>query len=109
MAWFFCIFLQDATCVVMILGSRIPEWIRYQSSRIEIEADLPPNWSTNVLGFAFALITVRKSLAVLNDLLYPYVVLFLSTSNSVLVRLNSVVDYQGMESDHVLLTYVPIH
>ncbi|RVW19356.1 TMV resistance protein N [Vitis vinifera] len=28
---------------VMVYGSRIPDWIRYQSSGCEVEADLPPN------------------------------------------------------------------
>ncbi|KAL6316123.1 hypothetical protein AAG906_015953 [Vitis piasezkii] len=49
-------FLQDSTFGVVIPGSRIPDWIRYQSSENVIEADLPLNWSTNCLGFALALV-----------------------------------------------------
>ncbi|KAL6315704.1 hypothetical protein AAG906_006566 [Vitis piasezkii] len=45
-----------STFGVVIPGSRIPDWIRYQSSGNVIEADLPLNWSTNCLGFALALV-----------------------------------------------------
>ena len=100
-------FLQDPTYSVLIPGNRIPDWIRYQSSRSVIEAYLPSNWSTNFLGFAFALVAFRESLANPNNLPVPFVTVFLHTWDPVIIRLNSVVNYQGMESDHVLLTYVP--
>ncbi|KAL6316892.1 hypothetical protein AAG906_023547 [Vitis piasezkii] len=41
-----------------IPGSRIPDWIRYQSSGSEVKAELPPNWfNSNFLGFAFSFVT----------------------------------------------------
>ncbi|KAL6315927.1 hypothetical protein AAG906_013761 [Vitis piasezkii] len=57
----FIFFLQDSTFGVVIPGSRIPDWIRYQSSGNVIEADLPLNWSTNCLGFALALVFGSQS------------------------------------------------
>ena len=36
---------------VMIYGCRIPDWITYQSSRCQVEAEVPPNWfNSNLLG-----------------------------------------------------------
>ena len=40
-----------------IFGSRIPDWITYQSSGSEVKAKLLPNWfNSNFLGFAFSFI-----------------------------------------------------
>ncbi|RVW19320.1 putative disease resistance protein [Vitis vinifera] len=54
----------------VIFGSRIPDWIRYQSSGTEVKAELPPNWfNSNFLGLALCVVTVPRGLVSLADFL----------------------------------------
>ena len=95
----------------MFPGSRIPDWIRYQSSENVIEADLPLNWSTNCLGFALAFVLSSPShmppmfnarvyldFGTCSYSLYTHCVDPLEVDNCVLAH----------EGDHVLLKYVPV-
>ncbi|KAJ9707480.1 hypothetical protein PVL29_002492 [Vitis rotundifolia] len=78
----------------VIFGSRIPDWIRYQSSGTEVKADLPPNWfNSNFLGLV--------SLADFSGLFWRSCTLFYSTSNHASSSLD-------VESDHMWLVYVPL-
>ena len=48
--------------VMYTLGSRLPDWIRYKSSGMEVIAELPPNWfNSNFLGFWFAIVVPKFS------------------------------------------------
>ncbi|KAL6316224.1 hypothetical protein AAG906_017771 [Vitis piasezkii] len=79
----------------VIFGSRIPDWIRYQSSGSEVKAELPPNWyNSNFLGLALSC------------------TLFYSTSNCASSSFD-VYTYPNhlkgkVESDHLWLVYVPL-
>ncbi|KAL6315739.1 hypothetical protein AAG906_006601 [Vitis piasezkii] len=87
----FIFFLQEFGFGVVIPGSRIPDWIRYQSSENVIEADLPLNWSTNCLGFALALVFGSRS---------PVALGYFSMARVFL-------DFGTCCGDHVVLKYVP--
>ena len=96
----------------MFPGSIIPDWIRYQSSESQIEVEVPPNWCANLLGFAFAAVSAGESPAY-DYLKYPYIRLDLYESKAmyyypVYLQLDSVVNYDEMESDHVFLTFAPL-
>ena len=98
---------------VVIPGSRIPDWIRYQSSGNVIEADLPLNWSTNCLGFALALVfSSPPPVAPTNWLGADVFLDFGTCCRSIYIDCyfhlegdNCVLAHEG---DHVLLKYVPV-
>ena len=95
----------------MIPGSRIPDWIRYQSSENVIEADLPLNWSTNCLGFALAL--VFSSQPPVSHWLWAEVFLDFGTcccsiETQCFFHLEGDNCVLAHEVDHVLLNYVPV-
>lgn len=95
----------------MIPGSRIPDWIRYQSSENVIEADLPLNWSTNCLGFALAL--VFSSQPPVSHWLWAEVFLDFGTcccsiETQCFFHLEGDNCVLAHEVDHVLLRYVPV-
>lgn len=92
-----------AAVAVVIPGSRIPDWIRYQSSENVIEADLPLNWSTNCLGFALALVFSSPST---NFWFKARVFLEFGTCCHA-IDTESISPY-SYEGDHVLLNYVAV-
>ena len=113
--------LQDGLLVpalsAVIFGSRIPDWIRYQSSGTEVKAELPPNWfNSNFLGLALCVVTVPRpglvSLADFFGLFWRSCTLFYSTSNHASSSFG-VYTYPDhlkgkVESDHLWLVYVPL-
>ena len=102
----------------MIPGSRIPDWIRYQSSENVIEADLPLNWSTNCLGFALALVSVCQSPVARNYSFWACVFLDFGTCRHSIETLAHIpyfsrdncvfAQHDCDDGDHVLLNYVPV-
>ncbi|KAJ9676177.1 hypothetical protein PVL29_024930 [Vitis rotundifolia] len=116
-----CRINQDGLLVpalsAVVFGSRIPDWIRYQSSGSEVKAELPPNWfNSNFLGLALCVVTVPKlglvSLAHFFDLFWRSCTLFCSTSNCASSSFD-VYTYPNhlkgkVESDHLWLVYVPL-
>ncbi|KAL6315933.1 hypothetical protein AAG906_013767 [Vitis piasezkii] len=103
----------DSTFGVVIPGSRIPDWIRYQSSENVIEADLPLNWSTNCLGFALAL--VFGSHQPFHPEYWSWAEVFLDFGTWAEIIYTECFSHLGgntrvwaHEGDHVLLTYVPV-
>ena len=111
--------LQDGLLVpalsAVIFGSRIPDWIRYQSSGSEVKAELPPNWfNSNFLGLALCVVTVPRlvSLADFFGLFWRSCTLFYSTSSHASSSFD-VYTYPNhlkgkVESDHLWLVYVPL-
>ncbi|XP_034680095.1 disease resistance protein RPV1-like [Vitis riparia] len=95
----------DSNVAVMISGSRIPDWIRYQSSENVIEADLPLNWSTNCLGFALAL--VFSSQPPVYHWLMAEVFLDFGTY-CCSIKTQCFFHPEGDNCDHVLLRYVAV-
>ncbi|RVW60012.1 TMV resistance protein N [Vitis vinifera] len=101
----------------VIFGSRIPDWIRYQSSGSEVKAELPPNWfNSNFLGLALCVVTVPRpglvSHADFFGLFWRSCTLFYSTSNHASSSFG-VYTYPDhlkgkVESDHLWLVYVPL-
>ena len=97
---------------VSIPGSRIPEWIRYQSSGSEVKAELPPNWlNSNFQGFSLGIVS------------YPHFsdqfeffadFSFDQTSNedsssSVDITIHEAIYFdKPLESDHLFLFYVAV-
>ncbi|RVW19349.1 Disease resistance protein RPS4 [Vitis vinifera] len=50
-------FVASIASMAFIPGSRIPDWVTYQSSGSEVKAELPPNWfNSNLLGFALSVV-----------------------------------------------------
>ncbi|WKA11599.1 hypothetical protein VitviT2T_029080 [Vitis vinifera] len=101
----------DSDVAFVIPGSRIPDWIRYQSSENVIEADLPLNWSTNCLGFALAL--VFSSQPPVSHWLWAEVFLDFGTcccsiETQCFFHLEGDNCVLAHEVDHVLLNYVPV-
>ena len=93
-------------------GSRLPDWIRYQSSGGEVRAELPPNWfNSNFLGFGFALV-VPKCSNYPASTSYVRCSLFYSRSShfthDFLVMPCVWNDMDMIKSDHVYLLYVPL-
>ncbi|KAL6315945.1 hypothetical protein AAG906_013779 [Vitis piasezkii] len=55
-------FVASIASMAFIPGSRIPDWVTYQSSGSEVKAELPPNWfNSNLLGFALSVVIFPKS------------------------------------------------
>ncbi|XP_034674539.1 disease resistance protein RUN1-like [Vitis riparia] len=101
----------DSDFAVVIPGSRIPDWIRYQSSENVIETDLPLNWSTNCLGFALALVFSSRPPVARTNLLGAFVLLDFGTCLCVIKTHCFFLEDNWVlprERDHVLLTYVPV-
>ncbi|KAJ9676005.1 hypothetical protein PVL29_024807 [Vitis rotundifolia] len=93
-------------------GSRLPDWIRYQSSGGEVRAELPPNWfNSNFLGFGFAIV-VPKGSEDRPSTNYVRCSLFYSRSShfthDFLVMPCLCSDMDMNKSDHVYLFYVPL-
>ncbi|KAL6315738.1 hypothetical protein AAG906_006600 [Vitis piasezkii] len=88
----------------VIPGSRIPDWIRYQSSENVIEADLPLNWSTNCLAFALAIVFSHRSPVAFNSSFTASVLLDFGTC-CCYIYTHGVYHFEG---DHVLLRYVAV-
>ncbi|XP_034677332.1 disease resistance protein RPV1-like isoform X3 [Vitis riparia] len=100
---------------VLTPGSRLPDWIRYQSFGKEVIAELPPNWfNSNFLGFWFATVipkfnmhlecvrvaecSISRSSDFPHDFrVYPY---------SMFMRLDHHIHM--LMVDHVELLYVPL-
>ncbi|KAL6315735.1 hypothetical protein AAG906_006597 [Vitis piasezkii] len=101
-------FLQDYGFGVVIPGSRIPDWIRYQSSENVIEADLPLNWSTNCLGFALAVVFGGWSSDPDFYWLEADIFLDFGTSCSQMFHHGFYHINDRFQPDHVLLRYVPV-
>ncbi|KAL6315926.1 hypothetical protein AAG906_013760 [Vitis piasezkii] len=98
----------DSTFGVVIPGSRIPDWIRYQSSRNVIEADLPLNWSTNCLGFALALVFGGRFPVAYNDWFWARVFLDFGTCcRSIKTHIAFPMENLVFAEDHVVLTFAP--
>nr|CAN83385.1 hypothetical protein VITISV_004581 [Vitis vinifera] len=102
--------IVDSTFGVVIPGSRIPDWIRYQSSRNVIEADLPLNWSTNCLGFALALVFGGRFPVAYDDWFWARVFLDFGTcrrsfETGISFPMENSVFAEG---DHVVLTFAPV-
>ncbi|XP_034676051.1 disease resistance protein RPV1-like isoform X2 [Vitis riparia] len=89
---------------VVIPGSRIPDWIRYQSSENVIKADLPLNWSTNCLGFALALVFSSQSPA-----RYYSLAVFVFLDFGTCLCSTYTQCFLAHEGDHVFLRYLPVH
>ncbi|WKA11569.1 hypothetical protein VitviT2T_029055 [Vitis vinifera] len=91
---------------VMVYGSRIPDWIRYQSSGCEVEADLPPNWyNSNLLGLALSFVTYVFASNVIIPVSYT---LRYSTSSYIANRISIRFDKEGVGLDHVWLLYIKL-
>ncbi|XP_034705511.1 disease resistance protein RPV1-like isoform X2 [Vitis riparia] len=94
-------------------GSRLPDWIRYQSSGKKVIAELPPNWfNSNFLGFWFATVVPKSSTNIRN---FEYEVhCYFSYSRSgrfthgIQVWPCLQLDPHMLKSDHVKLLYVPL-
>ena len=110
--------LQDLNFVlaleILTPGSRLPDWIRYQSSGKEVIAELPPNWfNSNFLGFGFANVVPKFSNLGLSRFVYCYLSLSRSSDFTHGFR---VVPYphflclnrEMLTLDHVYLLYVPL-
>ncbi|XP_034679846.1 TMV resistance protein N-like [Vitis riparia] len=91
---------------VMVYGSRIPDWVRYQSSGCEVEADLPPNWyNSNLLGLALSFVTYVFASNVRIPVSYT---LRYSTSSYIANRISIRCDKEGVGLDHVWLLYIKL-
>ncbi|KAJ9676203.1 hypothetical protein PVL29_024951 [Vitis rotundifolia] len=94
-----------------IPGSRIPDWIRYQSSGSEVKAELPPNWfNSNFLGFAFSFVTCGHFSCLFTlkaDVLFDWTSRDDSSSVDIII-LEMISFKRRLESDHVCLCYVPL-
>ncbi|XP_019072108.2 disease resistance protein RPV1 [Vitis vinifera] len=99
---------------ILTPGSRLPDWIRYQSSGKEVIAELSPNWfNSNFLGFGFANVVPKFSNLGLSRFVYCYLSLSRSSDFTHGFR---VVPYphflclnrQMLTLDHVYLLYVPL-
>ncbi|KAL6315723.1 hypothetical protein AAG906_006585 [Vitis piasezkii] len=100
-----------AALKVFIPGSRIPDWIRYQSSGSEVKAELPPNWfNSNFLGFAFSFVTCGHFSCLFTlkaDVLFDWT--SRDDSSSVDIIIVEMISFKRrLESDHVCLCYVPL-
>ena len=90
----------------MVYGSRIPDWIRYQSSGCGVEADLPPNWyNSNLLGLALSFVTYVFASNVIIPVSYT---LRYSTSSYIANRISIRFDKEGVGLDHVWLLYIKL-
>ena len=90
----------------MVYGSRIPDWIRYQSSGCEVEADLPPNrYNSNLLGLALSFVTYVFASNVIIPVSYT---LRYSTSSYIANRISIRCDKEGVGLDHVWLLYIKL-
>ncbi|XP_034674117.1 disease resistance protein RPV1-like isoform X2 [Vitis riparia] len=98
---------------VVIPGSRIPDWIRYQSSENVIEADLPLNWSTNCLGFALAFVFISQPIVPPNwcfraDVFLHFGTCYSTNYTHVFYHIERDNWFLADEGDHLLLRYVPV-
>ncbi|KAL6315736.1 hypothetical protein AAG906_006598 [Vitis piasezkii] len=90
---------------VFIPGSRIPDWISYQSSGSEVKAELPPNWfNSNLLGFAMSFVIFPQ----VSEAFFSADVLFDDCSSFKIITCSLYYD-RKLESDHVCLFYLPFH
>uniref|UniRef100_F6HN43 ADP-ribosyl cyclase/cyclic ADP-ribose hydrolase n=2 Tax=Vitis vinifera TaxID=29760 RepID=F6HN43_VITVI len=90
---------------VFIPGSRIPDWISYQSSGSEVKAKLPPNWfNSNLLGFAMSFVIFPQ----VSEAFFSADVLFDDCSSFKIITCSLYYD-RKLESDHVCLFYLPFH
>ncbi|KAJ9707489.1 hypothetical protein PVL29_002494 [Vitis rotundifolia] len=90
---------------VFIPGSRIPDWIRYQSSGSEVKAELPPNWfNSNLLGFAMSFVIFPQ----VSEAFFSADILFDYCSSFKIITCSLYYD-RKLESDHVCLFYLPFH
>ena len=90
----------------MIYGSRIPDWIRYQSSRCQVEAEVPPNWfNSNLLGFALSFVSYVCASDISLRVSYS---LWYSTSNYITDFITISADKEGVGLDHMWLLYVAL-
>ena len=98
-----------------IPGSRLPDWIRYQSSCTEVIAELPPNWfNSNFLGFGFSFVVVPEISSYFSLIPTYNVQCLLSYSGSspfthdFLVMPRAWNDISMIKSYHVSLLFVPL-
>ncbi|KAL6315725.1 hypothetical protein AAG906_006587 [Vitis piasezkii] len=99
-------FVASIASMAFIPGSRIPDWVTYQSSGSEVKAELPPNWfNSNLLGFAL-------SVVIFPQVCYSTIVsMTVSFDNSSSFEIGPrMLHFNGrLESDHVCLFYLRLH
>ena len=100
-----------AALKAFISGSRIPDWITYQSSGSEVKAKLPPNWfNSNFLGFAFSFIIFghfSRMFMLKADVSFDWT----SSDDSFPIDImifDMIFCKRRLKSDHVCLFYVPL-